>query len=163
MTTKLRSLGEPRLGIALIWLVPTKIDGRPNGDGTCDRGRSGARVSSPGSQIRWCHEIFVNPNLCSPGPALMVRLQLLACCPFDGLDFAQVQTVAFRTERRFLMKGFGLGGSLQIERVPGHYRHGLQPTGIIGGFARSNFCTLRGWFSVRLPSPPSGLLGRIHS
>ncbi len=30
MTTKLRSLGEPRLGIALIWLVPTKIDGRPN-------------------------------------------------------------------------------------------------------------------------------------
>lgn len=30
MTTKLRSLGEPRLGIALIWLVPTRIDGRPN-------------------------------------------------------------------------------------------------------------------------------------
>jgi hypothetical protein len=30
MTTKLKSLGEPRLGIALIWLVPTKIDGRPN-------------------------------------------------------------------------------------------------------------------------------------
>jgi hypothetical protein len=30
MTTKLRSLGEPRLGIALIWLVPTRIDGKPN-------------------------------------------------------------------------------------------------------------------------------------
>ena len=30
MTTKLRSLGEPRLGIALIWLVPTKLDGIPN-------------------------------------------------------------------------------------------------------------------------------------
>jgi hypothetical protein len=30
MSTKLRSLGEPRLGIALIWLVPTRIDGRPN-------------------------------------------------------------------------------------------------------------------------------------
>lgn len=30
MTTKLRELGEPRLGIALIWLVPTKLDGRPN-------------------------------------------------------------------------------------------------------------------------------------
>jgi hypothetical protein len=30
MTTKLSALGEPRLGIALIWLVPTKIDGRPN-------------------------------------------------------------------------------------------------------------------------------------
>jgi hypothetical protein len=29
MTTKLRSLGEPRLGIALIWLVPTKVDGKP--------------------------------------------------------------------------------------------------------------------------------------
>jgi len=28
MTTKLRSLGEPRLGIALIWLVPTKMDGQ---------------------------------------------------------------------------------------------------------------------------------------
>ncbi len=30
MTTKLRSLGEPRLGIALIWLVPTRLDGKPN-------------------------------------------------------------------------------------------------------------------------------------
>jgi hypothetical protein len=30
MRTKLRSLGEPRLGIALIWLVPTKVDGKPN-------------------------------------------------------------------------------------------------------------------------------------
>jgi hypothetical protein len=30
MTTKLKSLGEPRLGIALIWLVPTRIDGKPN-------------------------------------------------------------------------------------------------------------------------------------
>jgi hypothetical protein len=30
MTTKLRSLGEPRLGIALIWLVPTRLDGRAN-------------------------------------------------------------------------------------------------------------------------------------
>lgn len=30
MTTKLSSLGEPRLGIALIWLVPTRLDGRPN-------------------------------------------------------------------------------------------------------------------------------------
>jgi hypothetical protein len=29
MTTKLRSLGEPRLGIALIWLVPSKVDGAP--------------------------------------------------------------------------------------------------------------------------------------
>ena len=29
MTTKLRSLGEPRLGIALIWLVPSKVDGKP--------------------------------------------------------------------------------------------------------------------------------------
>jgi hypothetical protein len=29
MTTKLRSLGEPRLGIALIWLVPTTVDGKP--------------------------------------------------------------------------------------------------------------------------------------
>jgi hypothetical protein len=37
----------------------------------------------------------------------MVRLQLLACCFFDGLDFAQVQAVAFSTERRFLMKGLG--------------------------------------------------------
>jgi hypothetical protein len=37
MTTELRSLGEPRLGIALIWLVPTKIDGRPKRDGTDDR------------------------------------------------------------------------------------------------------------------------------
>ena len=27
MTKKLRELGEPRLGIALIWLVPTKVDG----------------------------------------------------------------------------------------------------------------------------------------
>ena len=30
MTTKLRSLGEPRLGITLIWLVPTRLDGGPN-------------------------------------------------------------------------------------------------------------------------------------
>jgi hypothetical protein len=30
MTTKLRSLGEPRLGIALIWLVPTRLDGKTN-------------------------------------------------------------------------------------------------------------------------------------
>jgi hypothetical protein len=30
MTTKLGALGEPRLGIALIWLVPTKLDGKPN-------------------------------------------------------------------------------------------------------------------------------------
>lgn len=30
MTTKLRELGEPRLGIALIWLVPSKVDGVTN-------------------------------------------------------------------------------------------------------------------------------------
>ena len=28
MTTKLRSLGEPRLGIAQIWSVPTTLDGK---------------------------------------------------------------------------------------------------------------------------------------
>ena len=70
----------------------------------------------------------------------------LVCCP---PGFAQAQAVALRTERRLLMMRVGWTAAGQVERVSeGITDMACNQQESWRGFARSNFCTLRG--SIRI-------------
>jgi hypothetical protein len=98
--------------------------------------------------IRESQPVFSRAS--ADGAAPTPRLLLLRWAGFRSGPGGSLQY-----RETFPDEGLGLGGSLQIERVPGHYRHGLQPTRIIGGFARSNFCTLRGRTACQHAPDPS--------